>query len=87
MSTRQRARAERRKAARARGNRTPSPMRGGADAGQGYEAMELTPTGEALLAGIVDKAKRGVPIEQLGDTERVLLAIVAASLGMGGVAS
>lgn len=73
MSTKQRERATRRQAARVKG--TMPPATGGV-----YDDMALTPKGRAMLRAIRDKVKGGVPVNQLGDLERTLLAFADAGL-------
>jgi len=84
MSTRQRERALRRTAARSTGNRpSPSPpVRVNDGELQDGDVLTLTPKGEALLAGIVDKAERDVPFRLLSYAERDLLRIVVSAIEM-----
>lgn len=70
MSTRQRERAERRRATRARGNVPPEPL--------DLSPVALTPKGRAIMDNIMEQLERGVPIAQLGELERGLLFVVLA---------
>jgi len=75
MSTRQRDRATRRQATRARGN--VPPVRVASD--EGGDVIGLTPKGRAMLDGITEKWARGVPVEQLSEDERALVCVLLAA--------
>jgi len=71
MSRRQRERAMRRAARRLKGNRPLVRAAGG----DGYDEYHFTPTGRAMLQSIRDKVAAGVPVDQLGEHERLMLEI------------
>ncbi len=76
MSMKQRERALRRAAARPRGNMPPI----GSGGGEGYDEIVITRKGRALVRAVMGKIERGVPVEQLSEQERVLLALAAVEL-------
>jgi len=82
MSKRQRERAMRRAAMRPKGNSRPAGSEGYCD------EYQLTAKGRAALQNIRDRVAAGVPVDQLGGHERVLLALasIMASemVGQGG---